>query len=202
MKNSLVSLIAVSLAVSAAPYARALDVKLIGPAGNALAPNTEYGFAIWICNPQALADDGSPELRFIASGGTVTRFCNGVFERNDLDVSTGALVWTSAKLPNRQGLIAFVSVTTGASGQLTLSLTGQILLFGWPVTGSDQKTYSIVAVTGDAWSGFRDLANSRAATNSQFAMLYTSLLDWPGAGPKAIPRLRLETQLPRSRLAA
>ncbi len=38
-----------------------VEIKIMGPSGNVLAPDTEYGFGVWIRNPDAWGDDFTPD---------------------------------------------------------------------------------------------------------------------------------------------
>jgi len=144
----------------------ALEVKILGPGGTTLAPDTEYGFGVWIRNPDAWLNDSNPHLELSVSGGTVTSRAAGTFE----GIGGIGFNWQSTVLPQQKGLIGYAQIRTNSTGQLNLNLNGSILL----ASGTDQKSYTIAALEGDCWSALSDLANSRAQTNDDFASLYVS----------------------------
>ena len=157
----------------------ALEVEILGPSGGTLAPNTEYGFGVWIRNPEAWVADSIPtlDLQFSIDKAISTDYGRGTFE--NVTGALGSFTWYSNELPCQKGLVGYICLRTGGSGQLTLLLDGSIgpPIPPIPATGYDERTYTIATLSGDCWLELRDLANSRALTNGDLASLYTSLVN-------------------------
>lgn len=150
-----------------------LELEIIGPSGGTLAPDTEYGFGVWIRNPGAWWDDTNPDLKLYVSGAVYVDASKGTFDFGN--IGSGYYHWYSEILPKAKGLIGYILLRTESSGTVNLQLDGQINGIPFPVTGYDEKNYAISDLTGECWDGLNELANSRASTNLKFAYNYTSL---------------------------
>ena len=156
--------------VSRPLHAVALEVKILGPSGTTLAPDTEYGFGVWIQNP---VDAYTPNLALSVSGGTVMSYSAGTFDGIGFDDIENQYTWHSSVL--EKGLIGYARIRTDAAGELALNLTGSAT--NWFITDYeyDQKTYTIANLTREPWDALSNLAESRAKTNENFASLYKAL---------------------------
>jgi hypothetical protein len=99
------------------------EVKIMGPSGTALAPDTEYGFGVWIRNPDAWLNDPYPELNLTVSGGTKTSFSSGTFDSGG--GGDDLYIWMSNTLPSQKALIGYIKIKTNSNGNIVLNLTGE-----------------------------------------------------------------------------